>query len=251
MNDTGAIAYFGGHSTFDIVGLTTREEGRYWVAGPASRLEHYERLRTRSPERLPTHFIVYPTWLGLDALLGEPLKEATVTDSTILGGQTMIAYVADWSALGTGEKPWTAGARGVEPLDSVDVADLESEAEHEYELLGARDGDEVVRNDPAPDGRSVIDGGRSERTTERFSAHLCPGAPAHAIVRLEGPRTAAIHVLAGGEPTGEFDLGDAGGAWVERTFDVPRQLASARTHIELRMSGGHVTVFHYWFMPSP
>jgi hypothetical protein len=58
-------------------------------------------------------------------------------------------------------------------------------------------------------------------------------------------------VLAGGEPTGEFDLGDAGGAWVERTFDVPRQLASARTHIELRMSGGHVTVFHYWFMPSP
>ena len=33
VNDTGAIAYFGGHATFDIVGLTSEAEGRYWVAG--------------------------------------------------------------------------------------------------------------------------------------------------------------------------------------------------------------------------
>ena len=29
------------------------------------------------------------------AVLGDPLHEATVTDSTILGGQTMVAYEAD------------------------------------------------------------------------------------------------------------------------------------------------------------
>ncbi len=141
LNDTGAIAYFGERRTFDVVGLTTRSEGRYWVAGTGSRLEHYERLQRTSPSELPTHFIVYPEWFGIDALLGAELEEATVTDSTILGGQTMRAHVADYTLLGSGEAPWTS-RRPDERADlgcAVDVADLESEAEHGYELLGARD----------------------------------------------------------------------------------------------------------------
>src|SRR5207237_2373235 len=64
VNDTGAIAYFGERATFDVVGLTSRDEGRYWVAGAGSRLEHYERLRAADPAALPTHFIVYPEWFA-------------------------------------------------------------------------------------------------------------------------------------------------------------------------------------------
>ena len=64
LNDTGAIAYFSERQTFDIVGLTTAGEARYWVAGSASRFEHYERLAQAG--KLPTHFIVYPDWMGLD-----------------------------------------------------------------------------------------------------------------------------------------------------------------------------------------
>ena len=65
--------------------------------------------------------------MACDAVLGATLYEATVTDSTILGGQTMRAYEADWSLLGSGEVPWTpAVARSI--VDAVDVADLESEA---------------------------------------------------------------------------------------------------------------------------
>jgi hypothetical protein len=37
VNDTGAIAYFSDRHTFDIVGLTTKTEGQYWIAGAASR----------------------------------------------------------------------------------------------------------------------------------------------------------------------------------------------------------------------
>jgi hypothetical protein len=91
VNDTGAIAYFGDRHTFDVVGLTTDGEGRYWVAGVGSRFEHYERLHASAPAKLPTHFIVYPEWMGLDAVLGAPLHEEVVTDATILGGQTMRA----------------------------------------------------------------------------------------------------------------------------------------------------------------
>src|SRR5262249_24156251 len=59
VNDTGAIAYFSDRRTFDIVGLTTNGEAKYWVAGVGSRIEHYERMPHAS---LPTHFIVYPGW---------------------------------------------------------------------------------------------------------------------------------------------------------------------------------------------
>ena len=87
VNDTGAIAYFSGRKTFDVVGLTTPGEGRYWVAGAGSRFEHYERVHARAPESLPTHFIVYPEWMACDAVLGAPLHEAVVTDASILGGR--------------------------------------------------------------------------------------------------------------------------------------------------------------------
>jgi len=246
VNDTGAIAYFGGHRTFDIVGLTTNDEARYYVAGAGSRFEHYERLR--GTPRLPTHFVVYPDWMGLPMLLGDQLKEATVSDAgrSILGGETMVAYTADWSKLGSGERPWTPEAG--EPVDVLDVADLESEAEHEYALLGARQYEQVAREAGTPEGDIIVDGGRTRRVMERFVAHLRPGVAARCIVRLEGSPTASVHVLANDEPVGSFDL-DYEPDWTERDFQVPASVAGERTRIELRVSGGVVTTFHYWFVP--
>src|SRR5262249_22108523 len=37
VNDTGAIAYFSSRTTFDVVGLTSAGEARYWAAGAGSR----------------------------------------------------------------------------------------------------------------------------------------------------------------------------------------------------------------------
>jgi hypothetical protein len=247
VNDTGAIAYFGEKRTFDVVGLTSEGEARYWVAGVGSRFEHYEQLHATAPAKLPTHFIVYPEWMGMDTVLGDRLHEATVTDATILGGQTMRAYEADWSKLGSGEAPWTHADGPV--IDVVDVADLESEASHAYELLGAHEGEQVAHEGMTPDGAEIVDGGRTRRTVERFVAHLRPGAAARCIVRLEGPAETRVHVLAGGEPIAELDVEELDD-WQERAFDVPQSVAGERTSIELRFSGG-VTTFHYWFVEVP
>jgi hypothetical protein len=241
VNDTGAIAYFGDHDTFDIVGLTTRGEARYWVAGVGSRLEHYERMRAAE---LPTHFIVYPQWMALDSVLGEPLTEAVVTDATILGGTAMRAYVADWSKLGSGERPWSHAG---DVLDALDVADLESESEHHYELLGAGDGEQVVIDGENPAGDSVIDGGRTRRTRERFIARVPQGVSARGIVRIQGPPQAVISIMADGSPADRLVLDDSGsGEWVERAFDLPPS-RGPQTRIELRVEHGPVSVFHYWF----
>ena len=246
VNDTGAIAYFGERATFDVVGLTTEGEGRYWVAGAGSRLEHYENLRATAPSRLPTHFIVYPQWMGIDAVLGAPLQEATVTDSTILGGTTMRAYLADWSKLGSGEKPWTPIGDGT-IFDALDVADLESEEDHRYALLGAREGEEVAHEGVAPDGATVVDGGRTRRAVERFDAYLPPGMVVRGIVRLDGKAGTRVHVVANTRPVADLELGDDED-WVERTFDIPAASGRGPTNVELQAVGGTITTFHYWFV---
>ncbi len=248
LNDTGAIAYFSGKKTFDVVGLTTEGEARYYVAGPGSRFEHYEKMRGSG--RLPTHFIVYPDWMGIPSLLGEPLTEATVSDSgrSILGGETMIAYPADWSMLGSGEKPWTPSTG--EPIDVLDVADLESESSHEYALLGAGEWEEIAREGPTPEGDDIVDGGRTRRSRERFVLHLRPGVAARCFARFEGGPESVAFVWSGEEPIGKLEVDYAPG-WIEREFEVPASVAGARTPIELRASGGSLTTYHYWcFTPG-
>ena len=243
VNDTGAIAYFGDRRTFDVVGLTTPTEGRYWVAGAASRLEHYERLRRASPTALPTHFIVYPEWMSCEPVLGRQLFSATVTDSTILGGQTMRVSEARWDQLGTGEAPWTPL---LQIADAVDVADLESEAEHGYELLGARDGEEKVQEGNAPaTGASVLDGGRTHRTKDRFFVRLPAEGIVDAIVRVETESLAHVTLALDGTALGRADVEP--GAWTEVTFPVPAERRGRRT-VEVT-SDVPVTIYHYWFGP--
>jgi hypothetical protein len=238
VNDTGAIAYLSDRHTFDIVGLTTRDEGRYWVAGAASRFEHYERLYAKSPEALPTHFIVYPEWMACDAVLGRPLHEATVLDSTILGGRTMRVYEADYSRFGSGENPWTPG---LAVFDVLDVADLESEAAHRYELLGAGEGEETVASSPAPNDRIVADGGRTNRAMERFVVDAKADTPSMGTVRLAATAPTRVHVLSGGAEVGTFDVEEGG--WAEYAFPIAR----GRQTVELRAEAGTLTIYHYWF----
>jgi hypothetical protein len=246
VNDTGAIAYFGNRHTFDVVGLTTPSEGKYWVAGAGSRLEHYERLRVSAPASLPTHFIVYPEWMSCDVVLGKPLHEAVVTDSTILGGQVMRAYEARYYHLGSGELPWTEhGAI----LDTLDVADLESEAEHRYELLGARDGEEVAEEGNAPDGRVVVDGGRTQRIRERFVAKLPRGKSIVALARMQ--TAAAVSNVELRIDGSQRVIGKAtleAGPWTEVAFVIPADaVTSDATTIHVSATNAAFTSFHWWF----
>ncbi|AKU94009.1 hypothetical protein AKJ09_00673 [Labilithrix luteola] len=242
VNDTGAIAYFGNRKTFDVVGLTTASEGRYWVAGAGSRLEHYERLQKSSPASLPTHFVVYPEWMACDAVLGRSLHEATVTDSSILGGQTMRVYEARLGLLGTGEKPWSKAGT---ILDAIDVADLESEQEHNYALLGAHDGEQVATEGNAPDGSVVIDGGRSNRTRERFEVHAPPGRALHGIGRVEVSSNAVLDIQHAGKSIARVKVEPGG--WTEVSFDVPANtFDDGKSELEVT-SDSAFTSFHWWF----
>lgn len=248
VNDTGAIAYYSDRNTFDIVGLTTNGEAKYWIAGAASRIEHYERMNHGD---LPTHFIVYPEWMGTDAFFGDSLFVATVTDSTILGGTSMRAYPADWSLLHSGDKPWSAPS--LEFVDELDVADLESEAAHAFALL-ARDNEEVVGDSYTLSGERVIDGGRGSRHEDRFVAHLPEGAAVKCIARVASTRgKITLDVRASGAIIASIDVGDddeLAPAWTEKEFEIPASattVTKGETPLELVAREGTFASYHYWF----
>jgi hypothetical protein len=234
VNDTGAMAYFSNHSTFDVVGLTTAGEARYWRAGAGSRFEHYERL---GAARLPTHFAVYPEWFQLDALLGTQLTKRSVRH-TILGGYTMATYEARYDLLGSGESPLAFRTDGRRRVDVLDVADLEDEAAHGYLLLDA-----LQQTDVVVSGFDRADGARILRQADRFSLQLVKGGVFVARWGAEGP--ARVHVWASGRDLGMADLD--GSAWQEIAIPLPPDVATGMHTMDVRAEG--TTPFqslHYW-----
>jgi hypothetical protein len=257
VNDTGAIAYLSGRATFDVVGLTTEGEARYWVGGAGSRFEHYERMPAA---RRPSHFIVYPQWMACPPVLGRPLHEATVLDQTILGGTTMVAYEARWDLLGSGALP-AAPPAGLALADEVDVADLESEAGHGYAIGDGWDTDDIVMTqevpgsavdpDTTPPTRIIADGGRVRRAADAFRVRLPATARRELWVRLSAEEPLDLVIRAGGREIGALSLdGDPG--WVERGVPLPADLQAGDADVTItaraREAGvdGRFGAFHYW-----
>ncbi len=246
VNDTGAIAYLSGRRTFDVVGLTTEGEARYWVAGAGSRFEHYERLPV---ERRPTHFIVYPQWMACPPVLGRVLTEATVVDQSILGGTTMVAHEARWDLLGSGALP-AAPPAGSTLADEVDVADLESEAAHAYALGDGWDTDDQVRVEG-----TVADGGRLRRAEDRFQVKLPPGGHAVLVMRVSAEEPVDLGVSAGGRDAGTVPV-ESDGGWVEQTVELPAGLGSevpivVTAHAREGAGEARFGAFHYWVYAAP
>lgn len=221
VNDTGAIAYLSERRTFDVVGLTTEGEARYWVAGAGSRFEHYE---SAPRDRLPTHFIVYPHWMACPPVLGRELTEATVIDQSILGGATMVAYEARWDLLGSGALP-ARPPEGSTLADEVDVADLASEAAHGFDLRGSWDADDVVRSIDGG-GRTIADGGRIHRARDRFRVTWPRGAEATLILRADAEWPLDLVVAANGREIGAVPV-PADDTWHEPSIALPADLGGA------------------------
>jgi hypothetical protein len=244
VNDTGALAYLSDRKTFDVVGLTTEGEARYWVAGAGSRFEHYEKLPRA---RLPTHFIVYPQWMSCPPVLGAVLTEATVTDQSILGGATMVAHEARWDLLGSGALP-VAPPADLDLVDEVDVADLESEAAHGFDRAETWDVDDQCKLALVA-GRVVADGGRVNRARDRFQVRWPAGKAATLVLRVDADWPLALTVAVAGQAVGTVKLSGDGG-FTEPALALP---AGPGGEVTVTASGpgaggeaARFGSFHYW-----
>jgi hypothetical protein len=177
--------------------------------------------------------------MATPALLGESLAERSVDGATILGDTTMVAYRARYDALGRAELPLEPESQGA-LVDQLDVADLESERAHDYELLFANQVENVVVEDYA----GHADGARKNRSEDRFSLELVPGG--RLVARLASESPLSIELSVDGQRLGTLEL-TAQFSWEERVLVLPPGLAGGRHHVTVSARPeATFTSLHYW-----
>lgn len=182
VGDAGAIAYVSRRSAVDALGLggfRTMPFARAAVHGEGAILELLERL----PEgERPTHLALHPSWFSQTTrIAGREIDRLVLEDNVACAGRELVLYEADFGAL--------AGASRPEAVDTLDLADVVSEREHDYRAPFPRGGHVVIAlRAPTPGAREVFDAGRilPRGETERFTVRRAPGGGARVVVRTDG-----------------------------------------------------------------
>lgn len=251
VNDVGAAAWFGGHRTVDLVGLTTNGMAAPSLNGPGTL---YEALRALPPDERPQWFAVFDRWggvpvadLGRAGLLGtEPVitfglagparpisASAPQTCQIDRSCDRVSIWRADWSAADSAQAPDAPVPGRI--VDHLNVGDTADEAAHGWTtdppVLGVQPDSVLDRAVVAP-GRLVADSGRHVVGGETFTlGGTVPGRPVTLTGRigagpaLPGERTRVVAVDVDGRPAGEWTLPDAQ-PWAQASFTVPGELVT-------------------------
>lgn len=251
VNDVGAAAWFGGHRTVDLVGLTTNGMAAPSLNGPGTL---YEALRALPGPERPQWFAVFDRWggvpvadLGRAGLLGaEPVitfglagparpisASAPQTCQLDRSCDRVSIWRADWSAADSAQAPDLPVPGRI--VDHLNVGDMADEAAHGWTtdppVLGVQPDSVLDRAVVAP-GRLVADSGRHVVGGETFTlGGTVPGRPVTLTGRigagpaLPGERTRVVAVDVDGRPAGEWTLPDAQ-PWSQASFTVPGELVT-------------------------
>jgi hypothetical protein len=256
VNDVGAMRYYGGHPTVDLIGLTTNGLALPSRNGLGSL---YETLEKMPQKKRPDYFVIYPTWFPgfeVSGVLDQEIARFSLSSrpetAGIVGGSEVVVSRADWGLAGSGE---TFRGEGT-VRDTLDVADLASEREHDYEmrmpLIGLEPANLLTRKRSA-DGEVVLDGGRGLPGTEEFTiTGLSPNRQVEMVMRTS-TAPFALQVQADGKHLGEWAFQPSGSGWQEATFTIPAQsVRSGSLRVRLSPSEGAPlethTAYHYWFV---
>ena len=266
FHDAGAISYYGDGNVYDMLGLVTNHQADIANNGPGSRFEFLESL---PPERRPTHFAYYPSWMGQPDFFGDVLLHTFlhpgIAPERLAGGDDMQVLTATWDHAHTAERPlndhtgWTI-------VDRLDIADLASEhAHHWHGELGRRHFRDptarwsFVERETA--AGLMIDGGRTIRGgSERFTIHLDPAKPTRIAIRTGGApnapyqdaitRPTTIKLMSGTKVLGTLTVAPPAGVVSELTFNLqPYALRTKEAEIHTEATGPY-RVFH-WFVMQP
>jgi hypothetical protein len=258
INDAGAIRYYGAHPTVDLIGLTTNGLALPTRNGVGSL---YEALEKMPQEKRPDYFAIYPTWFpGFESsgVLDQEIARFSLSSrpevAGIVGGSEVVLSRADWSLAQSGNT-----FRGQGSLkDSLDVADLASEKEHDYHLempLIGLEPANLLRRERSPEGEMIVDGGRSVQGAEQFTIRgLSPNHPVEVWMRTTSAPF-ALQVQADGQEVGQwiFQPSARSSGWQQATFRIPAQAVRSRS-LRVRLSSPKQaplethTAYHYWFV---
>ncbi len=272
VHDVGMMRYMGGRTTVDMVGLTTPGAADYWRNGPGSVGEFLEQVR---PDYIAAYGVGHGLGLGYlenTDLYGEALVRYPVTldptSNVALAAETQGIFVPNWAPADQAPYPVTTNLvtpylANMQMLETVDVADLESERRHDYQWRS-----------PAPLGGfpteynqfdslgclvllgttcELMDGGRHINGEESFTLHLTAAQDAILVTRVHAANPGEIDVYVGDTLIDTRLIPTLPGSWLEIPTLLPAQVVTANTRIRIvpRASGDYMPYMHWVYQGAP
>ncbi len=254
-NDVGALRYYGGRYVLDVHGLTSRDLAACKQVGSAG---IYEYLEGMPDMKRPNYLVLIRGWYEPEFFnMHRPLRSQSLRLATI-AGSPLDLFAANWSGAKAGHVPGPATLQdlgGLRLVDRVDVADLRSEAQHEYRLrLLPGESAGPIRFLPPPGADyPIADGGRLVTDSEEMTlSGLTPGRPAVLVMRGVGNISAMVRFDdAQAVPLRARATGD-GSQWTEAILRIPgSHLRGSSARLVVTASDGAYKeggygAFHYW-----
>ncbi len=240
VNDAGALAYFSGVRTLDLVGLTSPGLAGAWRQGSGVL---YEALEAMPPGRRPAWFCIFPNWFDLEpAGILRSVAAVRLLSPSVVDAEKVLSR-ADWTLAGSGDAP--AAGPGARVVDRVDVADAASERAHAWRERGrergASGGSFVRRGAAAPAGAEIVDGGRVLLGEATFEVARDPVADARLVLRLAGGRGGRVVVAVGDGPPQDVELAAAATPFHEQAVArIPH--GTGRVRVRLAAPAGAPTL---------
>ena len=263
VHDVGMMRYLGGRTTLDMVGLTTPGVADYWRNGPGSVAEF---LLREEPDYIASYGRGHG--YGLDFLaetrLFAPLLAGFSVDTdaranVALAGDFQGIYAPDWPALQAQHQPhqaeWLAYLAQATLVDSINVADMASEAAHAYDwsVRGPLRGYPTEVYDMLTLGCeadcALVDGGRLIDGAEQFTlAGLRPGEPALLLTRVHPREAGRIEIRLGDLHVAERVIPALPGHWLELAAYIPAELVteSLTFTIAPRLAESYYMPYYHW-----
>jgi hypothetical protein len=268
VHDVGMMRYIGERHTLDMVGLTTPDAADYWRNGPGAVGEfllHHQ----------PDYVAAYTTARGLNylaetAIYGELLVGFSANydpaDNVALGAEFQGIFRPTWDD-DLQHMPLSASVMSQLVLngavlnirDSINVADLASEADHDYAWSNSTDEagftTEVYQFNysdcPAGDECRVVDGGRRINGEESFTVQFDPqGSDSVLITRLHPASRGVFDVYVNDEVVARRWIPEIPGQWLEVATVIPADLISAETRIRIvpEIDNGFYMPYYHWLV---
>lgn len=262
VHDVGIMRYVGERTTVDMVGLTTPHAADSWRNGPGAVAAF---LTSYSPR--PGYVASYTDALGLSYLADTGLYDELLVEFPVdlsdrynvaLAGAYQGIWEIDWSNHTADDMPRQpyplTQINGLRLVDKVDVANLQSEAEHAYSWSNRERipgfPTEVYEFDYAAcdENCTVLDGGRRINGMEMFTLDTEPEQDLLLVTRVHSANAGTFDVYVNDTQVATRTLPVVAGQWLDIVTFVDEQGLTDQTaiRIEPHTPGGHYMPYYHW-----
>ena len=271
VHDVGMMRYIGGRTTIDIVGLTTPDAAAYWRNGPGSVGEFIEKMR---PDYIASYGEGHGLGLGYlqhTALYADTLASYTVSldpvNNVALAAPTQGIYKPNWApadrAVNVLALPSVSPyLSGMEVVDSIDVADIDSEQAHDYQWRENQPPGgfpteyyqfDTIGCSAGSAACSAMDGGRLHQRRGVVHAHDDSRQRSDSGDAPASRQCRNVRCLCERSVVGTRVIPALPGAWLEVPTLIPAAIVTDATRIRIvpHVSGDYMPYYHWAYQGNP